>query len=275
MSLPAARARASTRDRGCHIARRTGRARLRDRRRARSPSSRTSNWAPAMPQLRRLRVEGFLRRRRRHLWRHAADHLRRRSRRPLPRAKTPVWRSSPLKPRTRRLRPRDPGSRRNAGPHRRVQRREPDRTRRGPSAMPASWRPMRKSFFRWAVATEERQRPTRILSNRHTAARQATTASGLRGRRSAGEAEMMGVNSRAELAVAEAVMQRRLRAHALDGGVGMIGARNVFICRMTRFSKPTCRSGLCGLRPRRHGERRRARSRRSRISKARKSAAVR
>ena len=40
------------------------------------------------------------------------------------------------------------------------------------------------------------------------------------------EADMMGVNSRAELAAAEAQMQARLRAAALDAGVGMHGAGN-------------------------------------------------
>lgn len=41
--------------------------------------------------------------------------------------------------------------------------------------------------------------------------------------------EMMGVNSRAELAVAEAAMQNRLRMHALDAGVGMLAPETVYL----------------------------------------------
>jgi bifunctional UDP-N-acetylglucosamine pyrophosphorylase/glucosamine-1-phosphate N-acetyltransferase len=43
------------------------------------------------------------------------------------------------------------------------------------------------------------------------------------------EAETMGVNSRAELAVAEAAMQQRLRARALESGVGMTAPETVFL----------------------------------------------
>ena len=43
------------------------------------------------------------------------------------------------------------------------------------------------------------------------------------------ESETMGVNSRAELAVAEAAMQQRLRARALDSGVGMTAPDTVFL----------------------------------------------
>jgi bifunctional UDP-N-acetylglucosamine pyrophosphorylase/glucosamine-1-phosphate N-acetyltransferase len=45
----------------------------------------------------------------------------------------------------------------------------------------------------------------------------------------ADEAEMMGVNSRAELASAEHAMQERLRAKALDAGVGMLAPETVFL----------------------------------------------
>lgn len=45
----------------------------------------------------------------------------------------------------------------------------------------------------------------------------------------ADEAEMMGVNSRAELAAAEAAMQKRLRNAALDNAVGMIAPETVFL----------------------------------------------
>ena len=43
------------------------------------------------------------------------------------------------------------------------------------------------------------------------------------------EGEMMGVNSRAELAEAEAAMQKRLRAAALANGVGMLAPETVFL----------------------------------------------
>jgi bifunctional UDP-N-acetylglucosamine pyrophosphorylase / glucosamine-1-phosphate N-acetyltransferase len=45
----------------------------------------------------------------------------------------------------------------------------------------------------------------------------------------AGEAEMMGVNSRSELAAAERAMQDRLRAKALDAGVGMLAPETVYL----------------------------------------------
>ncbi|MGC9953641.1 MAG: bifunctional UDP-N-acetylglucosamine diphosphorylase/glucosamine-1-phosphate N-acetyltransferase GlmU [Rhizomicrobium sp.] len=45
----------------------------------------------------------------------------------------------------------------------------------------------------------------------------------------ADEIEMMGVNSRAELAAAEAAMQTRLRARALAGAVGMTAPETVFL----------------------------------------------
>ena len=45
----------------------------------------------------------------------------------------------------------------------------------------------------------------------------------------ADEIEMMGVNSRAELAAAEAAMQARLRARALAGAVGMTAPETVFL----------------------------------------------
>jgi bifunctional UDP-N-acetylglucosamine pyrophosphorylase/glucosamine-1-phosphate N-acetyltransferase len=45
----------------------------------------------------------------------------------------------------------------------------------------------------------------------------------------AGEVEMMGVNSRAELAAAESAMQTRLRARALAGAAGMTAPETVFL----------------------------------------------
>ena len=49
----------------------------------------------------------------------------------------------------------------------------------------------------------------------------------------AGEGEMMGVNSRAELAAAEAAMQQRLRGAALAAGVGMVAPETVFLSHDT------------------------------------------
>jgi bifunctional UDP-N-acetylglucosamine pyrophosphorylase/glucosamine-1-phosphate N-acetyltransferase len=49
----------------------------------------------------------------------------------------------------------------------------------------------------------------------------------------ADEGEMMGVNSRAELALAEAAMQNRLRAAALANGVGMLAPETVYLSHDT------------------------------------------
>jgi bifunctional UDP-N-acetylglucosamine pyrophosphorylase/glucosamine-1-phosphate N-acetyltransferase len=49
------------------------------------------------------------------------------------------------------------------------------------------------------------------------------------------EVETMGVNSRAELAAAEAAMQLRLRHHALTSGVGMTAPETVFLSYDTRL----------------------------------------
>jgi len=56
----------------------------------------------------------------------------------------------------------------------------------------------------------------------------------------ADETEMMGVNSRAELAAAEAAMQSRLRARALDNFVGMAAPETVFLSYDTVL-EPDCR----------------------------------
>jgi bifunctional UDP-N-acetylglucosamine pyrophosphorylase/glucosamine-1-phosphate N-acetyltransferase len=49
------------------------------------------------------------------------------------------------------------------------------------------------------------------------------------------EAEFMGVNSRAELAAAERMMQQRLRGEAMAGGVTMIDPDTVWLSADTRF----------------------------------------
>ncbi len=49
------------------------------------------------------------------------------------------------------------------------------------------------------------------------------------------EEELRGINSRAELAEAEATVQHRLRRAAMDGGVTMTAPETVFLCADTRF----------------------------------------
>jgi bifunctional UDP-N-acetylglucosamine pyrophosphorylase / glucosamine-1-phosphate N-acetyltransferase len=48
-------------------------------------------------------------------------------------------------------------------------------------------------------------------------------------------AEMLGVNTRAELAEAEALMQARLRCRAMEGGATLIAPETVFFCADTRL----------------------------------------
>jgi bifunctional UDP-N-acetylglucosamine pyrophosphorylase/glucosamine-1-phosphate N-acetyltransferase len=49
--------------------------------------------------------------------------------------------------------------------------------------------------------------------------------------------ELLGVNTRAELAEAEALMQRRLRRAAMDSGVTMIAPQTVFLSADTRLGR--------------------------------------
>src|SRR5215813_6998049 len=49
--------------------------------------------------------------------------------------------------------------------------------------------------------------------------------------------EMIGVNTRAELAEAEALMQRRLRRAAMDAGVTLVAPETVFLSVDTRFGR--------------------------------------
>src|SRR5437764_11817221 len=51
------------------------------------------------------------------------------------------------------------------------------------------------------------------------------------------EDEVHGINTRAQLAQAEAMMQQRLRAAALDAGVTMIAPETVFLCADTKFGR--------------------------------------
>ncbi|MGO8915441.1 MAG: bifunctional UDP-N-acetylglucosamine diphosphorylase/glucosamine-1-phosphate N-acetyltransferase GlmU [Stellaceae bacterium] len=52
-------------------------------------------------------------------------------------------------------------------------------------------------------------------------------------------AEMVGINSRAELAQAEALMQRRLRAAAMESGVTLIDPDTVYLSADTRIGRDT------------------------------------
>ena len=85
---------------------------------------------------------------------------------------------------------------------------------------------------------------------------------------------MMGVNSRAELAAAEAAMQTRCARRA-DAGVGMIAPETVFLSYDTKLEAELPDRTLCRVRPRRHGGRAARKSAPSRIWKAPKSAAAR
>ena len=49
--------------------------------------------------------------------------------------------------------------------------------------------------------------------------------------------ELMGVNSRAELAAAEALQQDRLRAAAMEGGATLIDPKSVWLCHDTRLGQ--------------------------------------
>jgi len=52
-----------------------------------------------------------------------------------------------------------------------------------------------------------------------------------------GEDDMRGINTKAQLAETEAVLQRRLRAAALEAGVTMIAPETVFLSADTKFGK--------------------------------------
>jgi bifunctional UDP-N-acetylglucosamine pyrophosphorylase/glucosamine-1-phosphate N-acetyltransferase len=84
-----------------------------------------------------------------------------------------------------------------------------------------------KSFFRWSaqLKNENTQREY-YLTDVPAFAKDERVACAIV---EADEADMMGVNSRAELAAAEAQMQRRLRARALDAAVGMVAPETVYL----------------------------------------------
>jgi len=88
-----------------------------------------------------------------------------------------------------------------------------------------------ESFFRWAGALKNDNVQQEYY---------LTDIPAIAGRDNVGcsiitvdEAETMGVNSRAELAIAESAMQQRLRARALAAGAGMIAPETVFLAHDT------------------------------------------
>jgi bifunctional UDP-N-acetylglucosamine pyrophosphorylase/glucosamine-1-phosphate N-acetyltransferase len=88
-----------------------------------------------------------------------------------------------------------------------------------------------KNFFHWAAKLENNnaQKEYYLTDVPMIAKREGRkTAIAV-----ADEAEMLGVNSRAELAAAEAAMQQRLRAAALAAGVGMMAPDTVFLSHDT------------------------------------------
>ena len=88
-----------------------------------------------------------------------------------------------------------------------------------------------KSFFRWAARIENNNAQKEYYL---TDVPLLAKAEGVRcAVVEADETEMMGVNSRAELAAAEAAMQARLRARALANAVGMTAPETVFLSHDT------------------------------------------
>jgi len=88
-----------------------------------------------------------------------------------------------------------------------------------------------QSFFRWAGALKaENVQKEFYLTDIPAIARTDGVGCAVV---TVDEAETMGVNSRAELAAAEAAMQQRLRARALEAGVGMTAPETVFLSHDT------------------------------------------
>ncbi len=88
-----------------------------------------------------------------------------------------------------------------------------------------------KDFFRWAanLKNNNAQREYYLTDVPNLAKHEGRMTAIV----VADEAEMLGVNSRAELAAAEAAMQQRLRMRALNAGVGMIAPETVFLSHDT------------------------------------------
>jgi bifunctional UDP-N-acetylglucosamine pyrophosphorylase/glucosamine-1-phosphate N-acetyltransferase len=83
-----------------------------------------------------------------------------------------------------------------------------------------------KNFFRWAgqLKNDNAQREYYLTDVPAFAKADGVSCAVVE----SAEAETMGVNSRAELALAEAEMQRQLRAKMLDAGVGMTAPETVY-----------------------------------------------
>ena len=97
-----------------------------------------------------------------------------------------------------------------------------------------------KSFFKWAAKLENKNAQSEYyLTDIPTFAREDGVNCAVV---EAQERDMMGVNSRAELAACEAVMQQRLRAKALDSGVGMAAPETVHLSYDTML-EPDCHIG--------------------------------
>jgi bifunctional UDP-N-acetylglucosamine pyrophosphorylase/glucosamine-1-phosphate N-acetyltransferase len=88
-----------------------------------------------------------------------------------------------------------------------------------------------KNFFKWAAKLESNNAQKEFyLTDIPTFARADGVNCAVV---EASEREMMGVNSRAELAQAEAAMQQRLRLKLLDAGVGMTAPETVYLAHDT------------------------------------------
>jgi bifunctional UDP-N-acetylglucosamine pyrophosphorylase/glucosamine-1-phosphate N-acetyltransferase len=88
-----------------------------------------------------------------------------------------------------------------------------------------------KAFFKWAAKLENKNAQSEFyLTDIPTFAHEDGVNCAVV---EAAERDMMGVNSRAELAACEAVMQARLRAKALDNGVGMLAPETVYLSHDT------------------------------------------
>jgi bifunctional UDP-N-acetylglucosamine pyrophosphorylase/glucosamine-1-phosphate N-acetyltransferase len=97
-----------------------------------------------------------------------------------------------------------------------------------------------KSFFRWAALLKnDNAQKEYYLTDIPTFAKAEGIGCAVV---DADEETVMGVNSRAELAGAEAAMQRRLRARALEAGVGMVAPETVFLQADTVL-EPDCQIG--------------------------------
>lgn len=90
-----------------------------------------------------------------------------------------------------------------------------------------------KDFFRWAgmLKNENAQREYYLTDIPDFARAEGIGCAVVE----ADEREMMGVNSRAELAACEALMQQRLRDSALESGVGMTAPETVFLSHDTKL----------------------------------------